>query len=93
MNQFLILDGLYTIDKKEILGRGSYGAVYKCYKANSSEIFAVKVSTIMNDQHRKCALNEATTLSNFNHPNIVGFIDFKYTTNELFLITELCESI
>lgn len=49
MNQFIILDGIYTIDKKEVLGRGSYGAVYKCYKAKSPEIFAVKASTILNE--------------------------------------------
>jgi len=55
------------------LGEGSYGEVYKVADTQTSQIFAVKVIRLQDDEEgvNSTTLRELTILQSLNHQNII----------------------
>lgn len=73
------------------LGEGGMGAVYVGSHIQLGRKAAIKVlhpNLVSNPQIRERFKNEAATLANLRHANIVGLYDYLETTKGLFLIME-----
>ena len=80
-----------TFTEADILGRGSYGDVFKGERAGTEELVAVKrIVLTRNDRQEKYLQRELTALSHINHPNVVKLYDVKRTTSCLYLYMEYC---
>ena len=78
-------NNLETIDQYVIeseLGTGANAIVYRCYDiSNPTNKLALKIinynSKNLDEQNRKCILNEAKIMQTLDHTNIVKFIELK----------------
>ena len=61
-----------------ILGKGTFGIVYKAKKEDSNDIFAVKRVF----QNKRAINRELEILKELNHPNIIKLRYFFYTKDE-----------
>ena len=78
----------------EMIGSGGMGDVYLADDATMKRKVALKVLTEKFSQARKRVKsfeNEARTVSQLNHPNILTVHDFIYRDNTSFIITEFIE--
>ena len=88
--------GNYILCCDDKLGAGAFGEVYKGYeKADPSNLFAIKqVSINVSDKEllflKKLLENEVTVMQSLNHPNIIKLVDVSITSNNIYIITELC---
>ena len=91
---------LNGIEKRELLGSGSFGTVFKAINKKTGEIYAVKV---LNDKIEKLntdiRLNlsrEVNIISGIDHPAILDFIGYnpRNFENELYpvIITKFCQN-
>ncbi|XP_016432671.1 phosphoenolpyruvate carboxylase kinase 1 [Nicotiana tabacum] len=81
----------------EELGRGRFGAVYKCYSAATGDLFAVKSidkRLIADDSiDRQCLYNEAKIMHLLSpNPYIVRLFDVYEEDTHLDMVLELCNS-
>ncbi|KAH0800292.1 CAMK family protein kinase [Histomonas meleagridis] len=77
----------------EIIGKGSYGKVYKARNIHTNEIVAIKTIKLkhLNRTEKSKALKEAQLLSKLHHPNIVSYKE-SWTKNEkLYIVMEYIE--
>ncbi len=86
----MILDD-YTFVK--IIGKGAFGQVYLTSKAGSSEYFATKIikkTLAESAKVKKYFHNELKILKEIKHKNIMQLIEIKQTSENYYLICELC---
>ena len=79
---------IYEILEK--LGQGNYGIVYKVRKKQTNEIFAAKISTILNsniDNFKK----EINVLKQSNSPYIIKYYNSYIKNNKIWIIIEYCD--
>jgi serine/threonine protein kinase len=79
---------------KNLLGQGSYANVYKGRIIETNEHVAVKVidkRLFANSYNVKNIQSEIEIMKKVDHPNIVKLFDVYQTTNNMYIITELCE--
>lgn len=79
---------------KNLLGQGSYANVYKGRIIETGEHVAVKVidkRLFANSYNVKNIQSEIEIMKKVDHPNIVKLFDVYQTTNNMYIITELCE--
>ncbi|HEX2910298.1 MAG TPA: protein kinase [Chloroflexia bacterium] len=81
---------------RQSLGKGSFGEVFYAedIKFEPPKAVAVKLlhSQYLNDpQVREDIRREASILARFNHPNILGVIDYEVTPDLAFIVTDLAE--
>ena len=82
---------LDVYDKLELLGKGSFGDVYKVRRKNDKEIRALK-------EIKKKALkvselkNEINILKEIDHPNIMTIYEYFEDENYLYIVMEYCNS-
>jgi serine/threonine protein kinase len=59
----------------QIIGKGSFGTVYKAIRKSDGTQVVVKevLITSLNEAERRCALQEASTLSKLQHDNIICY--------------------
>jgi serine/threonine protein kinase len=84
--------GKFQISDK-LIGRGSYGEVYVAkLPEDTSKLFAVKVSSLLNITERKKEIfeRELTILSTLIHPNIVKFHQFNRSKRNIYLFFDYC---
>ena len=77
----------------KLLGKGSFGEVYLTTKAGHSEYFATKkIPKSMADSEKvhKYFKNEISILKEVSHKNIMKLIEIKQSTNNYYLVCELC---
>ena len=84
------VENTYTITN--LLGKGSFGFVYKAKHKFSDSFRAVKVlkKENLNDATRKKLLQEVEILKTLDHPNILRIYEVFEDQNSINLITELC---
>ena len=63
-------------ERKDSLGSGGMGHVYKYAQKRTGEIVAVKWVLFANTDQQKAALKEVTILSSFSHPAIMPILGF-----------------
>lgn len=59
----------------QVIGKGSFGTVYKATRKSDRAQVVVKevIITSLNEAERRCALQEASTLSKLQHENIIQY--------------------
>ena len=75
------------------LGRGAFGEVYLTSKKGTQQKFATKKISkklCKNSKYKKYFDNEMQILKEISHENIVKLYEKKETTNNYFLVMELC---
>ncbi len=71
-----------------IIGRGSYGVVFKALKRGSNKVFAVKVCTSRDDNAKKRFYREAEISSSLKHPNITNVYEYGYEDGIPYIVEE-----
>lgn len=77
-----------------VLGKGGMGEVYLAKHATIDRFVAIKAllpSLFGNSEIRQRFINEAKTMSQLSHPNIVGLLDYHEEDDGLYLIMEYIE--
>ena len=76
-----------------LLGKGSFGVVYKVRRKRDKNIYVLKqidISTL-NSKHRSDAINEVEILSKLDSSYIVKYFDSFLEKNSLNIVMEFCE--
>lgn len=84
----------YSVGKDDMIGEGSYGAVYKGKHNFTGYTRAIKIikkstKTSRKDKEEEI-LNEIEILKKMDHPNVVKIFEFYNSNEAYFLVTELC---
>lgn len=85
-----------TFEKKNRIGEGTYGTVYRAIDRETGEVVALKKIILHNEQQVGfpiTSLREARVLRRLSHPNCVGLRDVAVGTQRdcVFLVFEYCE--
>ena len=85
---------LKDFDILNLLGKGSFGIVYKVRRKRDKNIYVLKQIDIssLNSKHRNDAINEVTILSKLDNPYIVKYYDSFIEKNQLNIVMEYCEA-
>lgn len=86
--------------RKELLGKGTYGRVYRCIDSTNNQEYAMKVVRVSAKtkteaaRHIEQLKSEISVLKKLNHRNIVKYQSFDVTANleEVEIVMELVES-
>lgn len=73
---------------KQVIGKGSYGIVYKAENKTTGQIVAIKEINYDNDDDLKEIMIEINLLKNLNHINIVKYHGFIQKMSNLYIILE-----
>ncbi|KAJ3112950.1 hypothetical protein HDU96_003976 [Phlyctochytrium bullatum] len=79
------------VERIALLGKGTYGNVYKGRMLATGEIVAVKVVTMKESELRETIL-EMDILKACNHPNVTAFKAFFVHKLELWICMEFCDA-
>ena len=85
--------GHFVYSEKDIVGKGSFGRVYRGKKVSNGESCAIKVMNIdPNKQNTLLTMikNEVNSLTKVKQENIVQFYDCIIVKNTAYVITEFC---
>jgi NIMA (never in mitosis gene a)-related kinase len=86
---------LASFDKLALLGRGSYGSVYKVRRVKDNKEYVMKQISLeaLSSDERKDAIEECKIMARLKHPHVVkyydSFIDPRTTVN---IVMEFCPS-
>src|SRR5262249_53309624 len=85
--------GLPGLTVHELLGRGSFGAVYRARHQILDLDVAVKVidPTRLDHAGLARALSEARLMARLDHPNLLRIFDASQTTTSVYLVLELMD--
>lgn len=75
---------------KQVIGKGSYGIVYKAVNKRTRQIVAIKEVNYDNDEELTDIMSEIDLLKNLNHINIVKYHGFIQKSHNLYIILEYC---
>lgn len=79
----------YSYSKKEMLGKGGYGKVFKCTKRGTTDKYALKIANVSKKRQIENEI-KMHALSK-NHTNVVGFFDAFLWNEKLYMIVELMD--
>lgn len=76
--------------EKKILGKGTYGEVYKAVRLSDSQTYGVKVVNLSTLNHREIedSVNEIRLMASFTSPFIVRFYEAFIESRRLCIVTE-----
>lgn len=87
-----MLNKLKEFDNLGVIGKGSYGVVYKVRRKMDSKIYVLKCIDIngMSRQEQQDTVNEVKILASFQHPYIVQYYDSFISTRDqkLYIVME-----
>ncbi|EHN03825.1 Cdc15p [Saccharomyces cerevisiae x Saccharomyces kudriavzevii VIN7] len=75
---------------KQVIGRGSYGVVYKAINKHTDQVVAIKEIVYESDEELNDIMAEISLLKNLNHDNIVKYHGFIRKSYELYILLEYC---
>ncbi|AQZ17618.1 CDC15 (YAR019C) [Zygosaccharomyces parabailii] len=75
---------------KQVIGKGSYGIVYKAMNRKTQKMVAIKEVNYDNDDELADIMSEIDLLKNLNHINIVKYHGFIQKSHNLYIILEYC---
>lgn len=75
----------------EVIGRGGFGAVYRCLNRNYGVEFAAKVLPMSSASASESFTSEIEALTQLDHPNVIKLYNYFEFEQQLILILELCE--
>ncbi|QLQ80336.1 hypothetical protein HG537_0D03370 [Torulaspora globosa] len=75
---------------KQVIGKGSYGIVYKAINRKTEQVVAIKEVTYDDDEELTDIMSEIGLLKNLNHINIVKYHGFIKKSHNLYIILEYC---
>jgi len=88
--------GKYILCLDDKLGEGVFGMVYKGYEINnpSNQVAIKQVNINVSEQDlkalKKLLETEVMVMMSLSHENIIKFEDVSITSNNIYIITELC---
>uniref|UniRef100_A0A914WF44 Mitogen-activated protein kinase kinase kinase n=1 Tax=Plectus sambesii TaxID=2011161 RepID=A0A914WF44_9BILA len=74
--------------KKEKLGQGAFGVVYKCFDTDAQKFFVAKETILPTTDVINIAKNEINRLKDINHPRIIGYYGFKMEESTIVIYME-----
>lgn len=77
----------------ELIGAGSYAAVFKCYHIKFNKVFAAKVVEMHKEEDESIDVSQSElfALKRLNHQNIIKLYDSFNDKGHLFIILQHCE--
>ena len=84
-------DSLDNYKKLELIGKGSYGSVYKVIKKNTDLVRAMKIIPKHYQKDNSEILREIEILKNLDHPNVMKIYEFLEDDDNYYIIEEFCE--
>lgn len=81
--------GDYIVDRRESLGAGTFGAVWRGFRiihGREGEEDYLESVAIKESAYDTKNIQEISTLQILTHPNIVRYIDYKISKDNLFLV-------
>eukprot|EP00924_Labyrinthula_sp_SR-Ha-C_P014000 maker-scaffold_5-snap-gene-20.1-mRNA-1 protein AED:0.07 eAED:0.07 QI:95/0.83/0.85/1/0.5/0.42/7/192/460 len=91
MKTFKFDDSDDVLDNIGVLGEGSYGSVYKVMNKNS-EVLALKVLPIEEDQTREDILREIEVMRTCKGPFIISYLNHMQKGESIYILMELCSA-
>lgn len=73
-----------------VIGKGSFGVVYKAVNKTTNQIVAIKQINYDNDEELNDIMYEINLLKNLNHKNIVKYHGFMQKFDTLYILLEYC---
>lgn len=81
--------GDYIVDRRESLGSGTYGTVWRGYRILQEREGAedyLEAVAIKESAYDLKNIQEISTLQILSHPNIIRYIDYKISKDSLYLV-------
>ena len=81
--------GDYIVDRRECLGSGTYGSVWRGFRlirTREGDDVQLEPVAIKESAYDQKNIQEISTLQILTHPNIVRYIDYKISKDSLFLV-------
>lgn len=75
---------------KQVIGKGSYGVVYKAMNKKNEQVVAIKEVNYEDDDELNDIMSEIDLLKNLDHVNIVKYHGFIQKSANLYIILEYC---
>src|SRR5688572_30306809 len=94
MSHAIIQVGSYSYSEGDVVGKGSFGKVYKGKSISNGNIVAVKVLQVENNNKQSQLIrmikNEIEALKRVKSENIVQFLEVAVSNNNVYIVTEYC---
>ena len=90
----MIGKSILNYEIKSLIGEGGMGTVYLASHTKVNRIVAIKSllpQFMANREIKQRFKNEASTLANLQHPNIVGLFDYTEDESGMYLVMEFVE--
>ena len=89
--------GDYNVELCQILGKGSYGIVYRAHHKTAKQTCAVKNITFPDDstqlaKYEQSAEREWTILKRISHKNVIRYLDITIFSASWWIFLEYCDS-
>ena len=83
--------GLRDFKDLKLIGKGSFGRVYRCIRVSDGLEYAMKEVAIkaMSQREREDAVNEVRILASVHHQMVIRYFDAFIENDKLFIVTEL----
>jgi hypothetical protein len=83
-----------TLEKKRLLGQGTFGQVWLCREPKSDEPYALKIQykRELIDQHQADGvIKEKRIMEKMNHPFVMGIVNSQADTSCLYMVMDLVQ--